>query len=185
MGKINKSMKNILFSVFLLILTFSMYAQQQNQKVWDDDLGKKVLVGLCDREALLHGDFGEIFKKEYNSYHPDQKTANRLKEFIALHPDQYKIVVIFGEWCGDSKREVPRFFKLMDTVMFPESNLEIYAVNRKKQGVTVDLSKYQVEYVPVFIVYESDKEIGRIVEAPEESLEKDLLSIFEKTKTND
>jgi thiol-disulfide isomerase/thioredoxin len=173
-------MNNIVISFFFLFLTTLALGQPKNQKVWDEDLNKKVLVGLCDRHVLEQGDFGEIFQQEYSGYQPDENTVKQLKQIIRSHPDAYKIVVIFGEWCSDSQREVPRFFKVMDAVGFPADQVEIYAVNRKKQGVTVDLSGYQVQYVPLFIINESGMEKGRIIESPEQSLEKDWLAILKK-----
>ena len=35
-----------------------------------------------------------------------------------------------GTWCDDSKRVVPRFIKILESVNFPMENLKIVAVNK-------------------------------------------------------
>jgi len=170
-------MKRIFISLyFILIIAFSVTAQTINEKVWDQDLEENILTGKCDRQGLEEGEFGEIFKSEYDEYYPDKAVIDEIKENINKIKD-FKIIVVFGVWCSDSQREVPRFFKLLDDIGIPEDEVTIYAVNRKKEGGDVDLSKYKIDYVPTFIIYVNGKEKGRIVESPEETLEKDLLNI--------
>ena len=41
-----------------------------------------------------------------------------------------------------------------------------------------ELHGYEIEYVPTFIFYREDKEIGRIIETPILSLEEDMLAIL-------
>ncbi len=168
--------KLVLSLIFLLFAVVQIYAQTVNDKAWDADLEENILVGLCDRDGLQEGEFGEIFDEEYNDYQLDKEVIDELRK--TLHTlNNYQIVVVFGTWCGDSQREVPRFFKVLDEAGIKEDQVKIYAVNRRKEGVTVDLSKYHIEFVPTFIVLVDGKEKGRIVESPEDSLEKDLLSI--------
>jgi len=172
-------MKNLLFSVIFIVLTVSITtAQEVNKKVWDSDLEENILTGLCNRNGLNTGEFGKYFKEEYNSYNPDEKVITKLRDKFDTIKN-CKITVIFGEWCSDSQREVPRFFKIIDKCDFNEDNIKIYAVNRKKEGVTVDISKYGIDFVPTFIVFVDGKEKGRIIETPENTLEEDLLKILE------
>jgi thiol-disulfide isomerase/thioredoxin len=169
-------MRNFIMLIMIMTGSFAV-AQGINQKVWDADLGKKVLVGEVDRQELQQGEFGEYYKEEYDAYEPSPEVVNQIKDILNKGAD-LKMVVVFGEWCSDSQREVPRFFKLVDELGFQENKIKIYAVNRKKEGVKADLSKYHIEYVPTFIIYENGKERGRIVEAPDNSLETDLLDML-------
>jgi len=87
-----------------------------------------------------------------------------------------------GTWCGDSQREVPKFYKVLEAANFPENNLRIVGLNnvkeQYKQGPNGEEKGLNVHRVPTFIVYnKKGKEIGRIVEHPVESLEADLLNI--------
>jgi thiol-disulfide isomerase/thioredoxin len=162
--------------ITLIILSFfsSLKAQETNKKVWDDKLNKEILTGKCNRNAFTEGDFSKYFNKEYGTYKPDKKHIKKIKKKI----DEVEIVLVFGEWCGDSKREVPRFMKILDQTNYDDKNLKIYAVNRSKNAGNTNLSKYNIKRIPTFIIYKNGIEIGRIIETPNESLEKDLLEIL-------
>ena len=72
------------------------------------------------------------------------------------------VTIFFGGWCGDSKREVPRFLRLADESGFPKSRIRLYALDR----------------IPTFIFLKDGKEIGRITESPGTTLEGDVLTIL-------
>ena len=82
-----------------------------------------------------------------------------------------------GTWCGDSKREIPRFYKVLKAAKFNVSNLEMIAVNRGKKTPDNLQKGLNIFRVPTFIFYKNGKEIGRYVEYPRVSLEKDILAI--------
>ncbi len=80
-----------------------------------------------------------------------------------------------GTWCSDSRREVPRFYKIMDEVGF--ADFDMITVNRAKQANGLEKG-YNLNYVPTFILFKNGKEIGRFVErVVNDSLENDLLLI--------
>jgi len=59
-------------SLWFIILTifagFSIQAQEVNKKSIDPKLEKEILTGHCTSDALLEGEYGEIYKKEYRNY---------------------------------------------------------------------------------------------------------------------
>ena len=59
-------------------------------------------------------------------------------------------------------------------------SLEIIGTDRDKLAGDTDISSLNIEFVPTFIFYESDTELGRIVETPSETMEKDILQILNK-----
>ena len=86
-----------------------------------------------------------------------------------------------GTWCGDSKREVPRFIKILESVDYPMENLKIVAVDKRRdfykkspQGEEWGLN---IRRVPTFIFYKNGREINRIIETPVTTLEVDIVSI--------
>jgi thiol-disulfide isomerase/thioredoxin len=173
-------MKKIIIVALLMFLSWQgLYAQKLNQEVYDPALKRNVLVGACNRKAFLEGNFGIYYNSEYERYQPSELFINKLKEKI----NGVDIVVIYGEWCGDSKVQVPHFMKVIDKAGLPSVNLKIFAVNREKKAVITDLSKYNIERVPVFIVYQDGVELGRITETPKKTLEKDLWNIVKKAKS--
>ena len=85
----------------------------------------------------------------------------------------------WGTWCGDSKRETPRFYKVMEAADFNfKKNFKLVAVNRGKKTPDNLQEGKNIIRVPTFIFYKKGKEIGRYVEYPRESMEKDFLKIL-------
>ena len=82
-----------------------------------------------------------------------------------------------GTWCGDSKRETPKFYKILEEANFNLKNLELVQYNRSKKLQIIFKKVLNIIKVPTFIFYKKGKEIGRYVEYARESLEKDMLKI--------
>jgi thiol-disulfide isomerase/thioredoxin len=162
--------------LFLILLLFSLTltAQEKNKILIDSKSGKPILVGLCDREAFADTNFAWWFNSGYKFYSPDELIIAELKKLNI----KCKITIVMGTWCSDSRREVPKFYKILDELNYPEESLTLINVDRNKDGIDSDISSLNIELVPTFIVYRDGKEIGRIIETPEETLEKDLLNII-------
>jgi thiol-disulfide isomerase/thioredoxin len=105
----------------------------------------------------------------------DVETVERLKPFIK----NLKIKAVMGTWCGDSRREVPHFYKLLDALDFDYNNLQMIAVNHDKEAPNNEQEGLNIRRVPTLIFYKNGKEINRFVEYPVETLEKDMLHILE------
>ena len=106
----------------------------------------------------------------------DDALKNRL---MALDTAQIRINVFLGTWCSDSKVHVPQFLHL--ATMF-KWNYELIGVNREKECPfeKKECKNWDIAYVPTFVVYRNDIEIGRIVENPQRSLAEDLAEFFSK-----
>ena len=136
-----------------------------------------ILLGKSTRERLQQDPFGNWFNKNYSDYTVDTATANQLKPFL-----QNKHFTIFmGTWCGDSRREVPRIYKLLDYCGIPLSQVQLINVNSSdtayKQSPGHEERGLNIHRVPDLLVYDNDKEIGRVIESPIKSWEKDLFAI--------
>lgn len=158
--------KPAMLAMALVCLFFSAFTQP-------------VLYGKTERQALESAPYSEWFYPGYTNYHPDKKLVSQLK---SQNIHQLKVEIWLGTWCGDSKREVPRFFKLLDTAGFKPEQIVIYSLGGAdslyKQSPGHEEAGKGIFRVPVFIVYRGEKEIGRINEYPVWSLEKDLLQII-------
>jgi thiol-disulfide isomerase/thioredoxin len=97
---------------------------------------------------------------------------------IKLSYEGERVVVIFGAWCGDSKREVPSFLKLADAAGIAADSIRLYAVDRSKKSDDGTTERYHIERVPTFIVEKQGREVGRIVESPKTTMAGDLLEIL-------
>jgi len=168
-----KMMNKILLILFFVVSILS--AQEKNKMIIDDKSGKPILIGICDREAFSDSNFAWWFNSEYKLYSPEEIIIDSIKN----HNNEFAITIVMGTWCSDSRREVPNFYKLLDLLKFPEDKITLINIDRKKDGINTDISKLNIELVPTFIIYINGNEIGRIIETPIESLEKDLLKILE------
>jgi len=166
-------MKSLLIVLFFSLVSF---AQTTNQRVIDQKSGKPMLVGICDREALKDTSFAWWFNSEYENYDVDKETLANVKMDNEFH----SITIVMGTWCSDSRREVPRFYKILDFLKFPSEKVKLIMVDRKKGAAEVDISSLKIELVPTIIIYNDGLEVGRIIESPKESLEKDLAAILMK-----
>jgi len=106
---------------------------------------------------------------------PDLAAARAL---AAVAPGA-EVTVFLGTWCGDSARELPRFWRSLDEaggeVPFP---VHYVAVDRAKKEPAAPIASYAIEFVPTFIVSRQGREVGRIVEEAPHGVEKDLLALL-------
>jgi thiol-disulfide isomerase/thioredoxin len=164
-------------SAILLVITFLpviLLSQEVNNKIIDPRLNKEILYGYCDRSGLQDGEFGNFFKTYYQVYSPDKTVVSQLKE----KKEGVEILIVLGTWCKDCQEQVPRFFKILDQARFSKKNVQLICVSRDKEAGEVDVINYDIQKVPTFIIYRKGREIGRIIERPYLTLEKDLLMFF-------
>lgn len=158
----------------LLLLSIPAIAQELNQRGIDPKNQKEMLVGACDRSGLTTAPFAEWFNKEYAEYKIDTASLDLVKPLMK----GIKVVLVMATWCSDSRREVPRFYKILDYMAVKAKKMQVFSVDREKKAGVFPVDSYKATYVPTFIIYKKDKELGRIIESPAESLEKDLLKIL-------
>ncbi|MBS7333909.1 TlpA family protein disulfide reductase [Faecalibacter bovis] len=176
-------MKKIFQLAFVTIFVFTLTACQQ-QKVLNRQIktesGERFLTGEFDREALNQKHYASWFNEEYNTYEVEE---SKLKNIKKLDVKFLRIEVFVGTWCSDSQRELPRFYKILESVKFPiESRLKVYGVDHKKKSFYGEEIGKDITHVPTIIVYKNGKEIGRIVEGPVSGyLEEDFEKIVNGT----
>ena len=139
----------------------------------------RILYGKITRDSLLQEPYNKWFTKGMTEYNPNTETKNKL---LQQPTKNISIEIFFGSWCGDSKREVPRFIKMLDEIKFNMANTKLVCVGGSdslyKQSPQREEKGKGIFRVPVFIVYKNGVEINRINEYPSMSLEKDFLSIL-------
>ena len=169
-------MKHLILLIFVIIFSSTILAQDYNTIIMDDESEKPMLIGCCTREAFNDTSFSEWWNSEYNMYEVDVNTVDEIKESF----EDVEIKLVMGTWCSDSRREVPRFYKILDEIGYPSENVSLINVNRDKVGLADEVDGLEINFVPTIIFYKNDEEIGRIIEMPYESLEKDMLEIVKK-----
>lgn len=163
------------YLLILIVFCGVVTAQEKNYySYFDDKSEKECLIGICDRTAFADSNYSIWFDTEYDEYIVDSEVLKPIEDKI----NDCEIKIVLATWCSDSRREVPRLFKILDVLNYPMSKLTIIAVNREKNGVDNETEGLNINLVPTFIIYKDNNEIGRIIETPVLSLEKDLASIF-------
>ena len=141
--------------------------------------GNTILAGHCSLGIMQQDPYKEWFNKSYDTYTVDTATVQQLKPLL----NNTTIEIFLGSWCGDSKREVPRMIKILQTASFDTSKLKIIFVDNStstyKQSPQHEEKGKNIFRVPPFIIYNTDKETGRIIESPIATLEKDMLTILQ------
>lgn len=132
------------------------------------------LEGIIQKADLFNSPYANWYSKYHKNYTPDAAVVEQLKKRLK----NITIKAYMGTWCQDSKLEVPRFYKLLEAADFDEDNLEMIAVNRVKKTRDNLQEGYHIIRVPTFIFYKNGEELGRFVEYPIATLEKDILKIL-------
>lgn len=165
---------NKLLLILLSLLIFSACRVQKNYSVSTVN-EKLVLDGRLNRAQL------NVLVKEnwltinYKSYKLDSSTY---KNLVQTDLDSLSFLIFAGSWCSDTKLELPRFLKVIDTLNLGKNPLDMYFLDLNKKSKFVTPSVYNISLVPTFVVLRAGKEIGRIEETPKESIEKDVLKIL-------
>jgi len=163
-----------IISLIILLLVLSSCNNQDKQMVIDDKTGKVILVGEADRSDFELSEFSDWFTDLYENYEPDSGIVEKIKN----GQDGLSIEIYFGTWCKDSRREVPRFYKILDQAGFENDNIKLAGLDRKKKSPKKLEKNKNIKLVPTFIINKDGNEIGRIIEFPIVTLEQDLLSIL-------
>jgi thiol-disulfide isomerase/thioredoxin len=167
--------KTIPVLMLLFLIPVRLTAQDLNRAIPDPKTGEDMLCGYCDRDGLSEGSFREWFQPEYEQYLVDHVKLSSLNQDLFLISD---ITVVMGTWCSDSRREVPRFIKIIDELGAEVNAINLICVDRAKNADVPDMAELQIELVPTIIFYLQGDELGRITETPHESLESDMVQIF-------
>ena len=142
-----------------------------------DNSGHPALLGSCDPKKLEQPPFDTWFVKNYHNYQVDTLAARQLKPLCKGK----SFVIFMGTWCGDSQREVPRMLKILRFCQVPASHIRIVMVSDHdstyKQSPNHEGNGLHIVRVPDLIIFENRRELGRIIESPIISLEKDALAI--------
>lgn len=169
-------MKTILWTIILFGTSALLSAQSLNREITLQN-NQKILIGKIDSQGLNQLPYGKWFQPNYNQYTFDVEEISNISEKLK----GYHIKIFMGTWCGDSKREVPRFLKILDMLDFPSEKLKMIAVDVRKEfykkSPTEEEWGLQILRVPTIIFYKNGREVNRIIETPNVSLEEDIRDI--------
>ena len=162
-------MKRTAMALFTTMMVIGCVGSKPEKSVAPE----KMELGWIHRADFVKPDYPK-FKENYDTV----QIQNNFVEMIRTLSNSVDIVVVLGTWCGDSKREVPRFLKIVDLSEIPSTQVTFYGVDRTKKSADGVTEKHHIERVPTFLFLKHGEEVGRIVESPKNSLEEDMLVIL-------
>jgi thiol-disulfide isomerase/thioredoxin len=139
------------------------------------------LLGYFKPGQLTSYPYSIWYLKGYDDYQLKTDAINKLLE---INNGNISIKIVMGTWCPDSRREVPRFMKVLNAWQFPTDNLTFIGVDDAKQSPVSEYVKLDIHRIPTFIIYKNNLEAGRIIENPATSLEQDLVNILTGMNNN-
>jgi len=119
--------------------------------------------------------------KNYDDYQVNTQAINKL---FKISKDGLSIKIVMGTWCPDSRREVPRFMRILDVWKFQLTKVTFIGVDNAKLSPVGEYEKLKIQRVPTFIIYKNNIEAGRIIENPVTSLEQDMVNILTVMNNN-
>jgi thiol-disulfide isomerase/thioredoxin len=137
--------------------------------------GEKMLLGKVSYTDFKNDSLFPWMSENFKAYTPDSITLIELKkELTGVY-----IKAFMGTWCEDSQREVPHFYKILKSIGINEERIEMVAVSHDKDTPQGYEKEFDIAYVPTFIFYKQEQEIGRFVEYTQTAtLEEDILTII-------
>ncbi len=135
---------------------------------------KPVLLGNLTREAV------EAAVPEWVQAEVDSAPDKAASAALATVPPGADVTIYMGSWCGDSRREVSRFWRALDEAggSLP-CTVHYIGVDHDKKEPAALVAESGLRYVPTFIVRRDGKEVGRIVESAPHGVEQDLLALLQ------
>jgi len=160
--------------IFFLVLFVASFASV-NSQAKQDRTGN--LIGYAQKSDFLKNQYKGWFEYHYKKYDTDKEVVQKIKKNLK----DISVLCFMGTWCKDSKREVPRFYKIMEEANFDFKNdFKLIALNWNKRTPDNLQAGYNIFRVPTFVFYKRKQEIGRLVEYPRQIMEKDILRILER-----
>jgi thiol-disulfide isomerase/thioredoxin len=137
------------------------------------------IMGYFTRNRLTSPPYSEWFLKGYDDY---RVSSDAISKLLEIGTNGITIKIVMGTWCPDSRRETPRFLRILDAWHFPESGITFIGVDDLKQSPVREYYDLDIHRVPTFIIYKNNIEAGRIIENPSTSLEQDMVNILSRNE---
>lgn len=162
--------------VSLLLITVSPLMSLGQALTYENQIGDTHLVGEIQLSDLQADPYQEWYDENYEAFEKSDKPSAWIENL-----KDAKVEIFLGTWCGDSKKWVPRFVNLWQSIGLDTSQLKIVALyddaEKYKQGPEGEEKDRNIHRVPTFIFSRDGEEFARMVESPVNDLETDLAQI--------
>ena len=106
-----KSIIELIIVGAVLFLSVPCSDNLSNGTVKDPNTGQPMIVGSIVLEDLKQEPFEEWYASGFEGYDVDFQLISAIDD-----PNAYTYEVFLGTWCADSRREVPRIAKILQTL---------------------------------------------------------------------
>jgi len=154
-------------SIVLLLATFSLALAAELPAL------EKDLIGPVSASTLLTLD---AFSNQYAVAPISSREVNAL----ASIDSDISLRLLFGSWCHDSVREVPRLIKLIELAGNSKLSLQLTAVSRDKLEPSAVVERFALKFTPTLVVLKDNEEIGRIIEQPNINWAADIVALVQQ-----
>jgi hypothetical protein len=137
------------------------------------------ILGYFSLNKLLLPPYSTWYTSGYDDYKYNSDAVDKLKE---IGKSDLSVNIIMGTWCSDSRREVPRLMRVLNTGNFPQDKIQLIGVDKEKNSPVANFDSFNIQKVPTIIFYKNNIELGRIIETPTTSLEQDIVNILTKSE---
>jgi thiol-disulfide isomerase/thioredoxin len=161
-------------SLYTLIFISLLFVSCKTTKAVSDGDDSMLLGKITKTDLSNHLPYSTWFNDNYTNYKYDKNIIDSIK----LNLKNVSFKIFLGTWCSDSKRQVPRFYRILNELDFDLKKVNLITLDKEKQSPNKEKKGFNIIRVPTIIVYKNNEEINRIVEVPIVSLEKDLLIIL-------
>lgn len=127
-----------------------------------------VVLGQISAQKLLAQQ--PLFQASYDSFIVTPEQIATLQSIDR----KLRLVILFGSWCHDSQREVPRLLKLLDAADNKNIAVSLIGIGLGKAEPKAVVAQYELAFTPTVIVFDGAREIGRIIESPKQNWAADL-----------
>lgn len=147
---------------------------------------KADLVGEFSWEQWLElsGWGNDFVSNLINEYKPNFEIIDNILNLLSSIPlkdSNINVYLFGGTWCGDSYNQMPIIIHMLNLInnnLQNKVNLSIYGVSRDKLEPRVEISKFQIKFLPTLIIMSNNTELGRIIEHPHDTWESDILNVL-------
>ncbi|MEZ5045768.1 MAG: hypothetical protein R2831_02130 [Chitinophagaceae bacterium] len=168
-------MKYLCLFILLFHISMSMQAQDYVREI-DKKTGQVLLRGQVSFDEIADETSCQWLYDGAKDYMPNEGITEQLNRMWG----NYQFVVFMGTWCEDTRMLLPAFYKTLLMSGVDMHAVKMYGVDRNKEALNIEHQLYNISRVPTIIIMHQYREVGRIVESVDGTIEETLLAIIEK-----
>lgn len=160
-------------SLLFMSIAIVLLSCGSTYSVIEDEEGAIIVGQLTWEQWQDHAGWDSYFPRDYTPLKRDVEDIGHYSNYYDI-----SYIIFAGSWCHDTEVGLPKIYKLLTMAgVFPQ-NIKLIGLDLGKQEPTGLADEFEIEKVPTLVVMDGMEELGRIVETPKKSWDKDLLKIL-------